>query len=403
MYDDAHMWHANGVKIGMGHWQLIRLIRWLVIGMLALGLASAGVLLALTVPPARASVHDGAFHITLAGQVSASQSQSGSNGGHVITVAQQLQAASGQYPNVLLQMNLTETVAANHAGKLTGTATLADATGQTTLFTTAVIGDIQTSGVATYQLSGAQAETGTGGALTWQGNFRATRTGALSGAAQGTLLFPAGIAASTRNAIWPGAAATTTGAANDDPTLWYLTRGAASAAYVVLVITTALGMGISTQAFDSVTQRWRVLDLHQVLTLLMLALVALHLITLVFDPFLPFSVANLIWPVGEPFHALYTALGVIGLYTLAIVTISSWVRRWLDYRTWRALHYVSAFSFVLLTLHGIFTGTDSTTAWMTATYVTSVLLIVALLLLRLAQAFTRSRQRQATLHPLTRR
>jgi methionine sulfoxide reductase heme-binding subunit len=117
----------------------------------------------------------------------------------------------------------------------------------------------------------------------------------------------------------------------------------------------------------------------------------LHLISLLLDPFISYNVANLIWPFGEPgqYRPLYVSLGVVGLYSLAVVTISSWVRRWFAYSVWRALHYVSAVSFVVLTLHGILAGTDTQTVWMIATYVTGSLLVGALLLLRIAQGWVR--------------
>ncbi|HKD74506.1 MAG TPA: ferric reductase-like transmembrane domain-containing protein, partial [Ktedonobacterales bacterium] len=302
-----------------------------------LGLACLGALIALS--PVHANATDGVFQIALTGQVSSSQIQGDPNGNHVVTVSQQLQTVAGQYPDVTLQLDFTETLDASHAGRLTGTFTLSDPTEQTTIFTGAISGALQSNGSATYHLSSPHAAAGSGGALTWQGNFAAAKQGAINGNASGVLKLPTGISAQTANAIWPGAANT---AAPSDPTLWYLTRGAASAAYVVLVVTTALGIGISTQAFDSVMQRWRVLDLHQVLTLLMLGLVALHLVTVLLDPFISYNVANLLWPFDEPgrYRPLYVSLGVVGLYTLAVVTISSWVRRWLAYGVWRALHYV---------------------------------------------------------------
>lgn len=188
-------------------------------------------------------------------------------------------------------------------------------------------------------------------------------------------------------------AATGDQGATADPTLWFLTRGAASSAYLVLIVTTILGIGISTQAFDSVTQRWRVLDLHQVLTLLMWGLIALHLVTLAVDPYLTFGVIHLFWPFGELHRPVPVALGVIGFYALAIVSLSSWVRGAIPYRWWRAMHYVSTVAFVGVTLHGMLSGTDSNTIWMVATYVTSTTAVGFLLILRLTQAVARSRPR----------
>lgn len=360
--------------------------RWLTMALAALGLALG--LGALAANAARADAGDGTFQIALSGQIASSAPQTDGT----LAVTAQLQTASGSYPAVVLQLALTERLNASGAGTFTGTAQVDDPQGMTTLYTAGVKGALTAQGVARYQLTNPQAANGgTGGVLEWQGAWRQSRQGALSANASGVLRFPTGVAASVVAAVWPGAVAASPPA---DPTLWYLTRGAASAAYILLTLTTALGIGISTQAFDSIVARWRVLDLHQVLTLTMVALVALHLVTLALDPFLAFSVEHLFWPVGEPYLAVPVGLGVLALYALAAVTLSSWLRRWLRYGAWRAIHYLSLPAFVLLTLHGLLAGTDAATPWMTAIYVTSSLLVAAMLTLRIVQA--RSRRPRAT-------
>jgi len=365
----------------------MRHVRWWLFGMAVLPLS---VMICMMLPlAAHAATRDGAFTIKLTGQVGSAQPKApDSSGTHTTTISEQMQTNAGQFPNVDLQLDLVEVIAKNKSGRLSGTAMILDQTGQTPLFSATVSGTIAVNGVVTYSLAQAQTATGNGGTLVWMGNYAATPQGALNGAATGTLVLPTGLPSGVANSVWPGTT-TQSSANNSDPTLWYVTRGAALAAYLVLVAATALGMGISTQAFDSVTQRWRVLDLHQVLTLLLLGLIALHLVTLVLDPFLPFDLGQLLVPFVTPYRSLAVAGGILGLYSLVIVTLSSYVRRWMSYGLWRALHYLSAITFVAVTLHGIFTGADTPTPWMIAVYVTSSVLIVALLVLRIVQTVVR--------------
>ncbi len=366
---------------------------WAIIGPAALALVAIGALASLAAPP-RALAAGGAFQISETGQIASSQSSgTDSQGKRVVAVSLDLITMPGHYPAVMLQLDVTEHLVTDGSGTLAGTATLSDESGQTPIFSANVAGRILTTGVTRYQLAQAHAATGSGGSLTWQGALSASSQGDLTGIGRGALQFPSGLASSLVAAIWPAVSAQYAQSASiADPTLWYVTRGAATSAYVLLIVTTVLGMGISTQAFDSVTQRWRVLDLHQVLTVLMLGLVALHLVTLALDPFLRFNVGNLFWPLGEPYRAVPVALGVIGFYALAIVTLSSWVRQQLSYGVWRALHYVSVVALVALTLHGMLAGTDSPTVWMTALYVTGSLAVIALAALRGAQSLTRVRR-----------
>src|SRR5215471_5410613 len=110
----------------------------------------------------------------------------------------------------------------------------------------------------------------------------------------------------------------------DDPTLWYITRGAAATAYLLLTAVMAFGVILSFRGLEGIMRGWRVYDLHQVLTLLLLGFVGLHLVTLYFDPYEPFGPLKLIWPFAETYRPLGTALGVLTFYLLVLVALSSW-------------------------------------------------------------------------------
>lgn len=157
-------------------------------------------------------------------------------------------------------------------------------------------------------------------------------------------------------------------AAQADPLLWYLTRTTAVSAYVTLACAVMLGMlrGVARGSGERLS--WIVDELHQVLATVFAGLVALHLITLIYDPFLPFSITNILLPVNEPYRPLAVDAGVIALYTLVIVLGSTWIRRFIPYRFWRLLHYASFVTFVLVTLHGLLAGSDTGEPWMRALY-----------------------------------
>jgi predicted ferric reductase len=173
-----------------------------------------------------------------------------------------------------------------------------------------------------------------------------------------------------------------------DPSLWYVTRAAGISAYVLLAGTVALGL-IRTIQRTAKSRHASALALvdeaHQFAALLAVAFVVVHLVALVFDPVLPFTLSNLLLPFDEPYRATATALGVLGLYALGVVALSSWVRRALPYRFWRWLHGVSFVTFALVTLHGILAGTDSGQPWMALVYWVAVILVGLLSLVRLAR------------------
>jgi sulfoxide reductase heme-binding subunit YedZ len=161
--------------------------------------------------------------------------------------------------------------------------------------------------------------------------------------------------------------------------LWYVTRAAAVSAYVLLLLAVDLGMLRSVARELSGRVSWLLDELHQFISLLAAAFVALHLLALLFDPFISFSPLNLLLPLGQPYRPLPVDLGVLALYALGVVLVSSWLRRRMSPRTWRVLHNVSFAVFFLATLHGLLAGSDAGQPWMHALYVggaASVLFLV---------------------------
>src|SRR5579884_3254280 len=129
-----------------------------------------------------------------------------------------------------------------------------------------------------------------------------------------------------------------------DPTLWYVTRAAAISAYLMFALTVVLGLLRSTLRVSrsgGAGTIWFLDEVHQFSALLAVGFLVLHLGTLVLDPVVPFGLINLVIPLNEPYQPLPTTLGVLALYTIAVVVLSSWFRRAISYGIWRALHGVS--------------------------------------------------------------
>jgi sulfoxide reductase heme-binding subunit YedZ len=184
----------------------------------------------------------------------------------------------------------------------------------------------------------------------------------------------AGLALGTRQSA--AASATTS------PVLWYLTRTMGVSAYVALSFSVILGMLRSVARKSSERISWVVDELHQFVATLSGLLVAGHLVTLALDPFLPFSIINLLLPVNEPFKPSAVAFGIFGLYSMVLLLVSSWLRKRMRYSWWRGIHYVSFFAFAMVTLHGWFAGSDSGEPWMRAIYAFATSVVLFLMLVR---------------------
>lgn len=166
-----------------------------------------------------------------------------------------------------------------------------------------------------------------------------------------------------------------TSASTANPFMWYATRAAAVSAYILLALTVVMGLARSLTRVARVRVSWLVEENHQILATITAVFVALHLLTLLFDPLIPFSLLNLVIPLGEPYSPFAVALGVIALYGMVAVLLSSWLRARMSYQSWRTLHYASFVTFWLVTLHGVFAGSDTSQPWMYTIYIVSAALV----------------------------
>jgi methionine sulfoxide reductase heme-binding subunit len=180
--------------------------------------------------------------------------------------------------------------------------------------------------------------------------------------------------------------ATLAAAATKDPFMWYVTRASATSSYITLTLLVILGLTRSMTRLNGGRVGWWLDEAHQFLALLTAGLMGLHLVSLLFDALIPFSLLNILLPVNEPYRAVPVAIGVFSMYGMVIVLASSWLRRRVGQKTWRRLHYLSFFAFAGVTLHGILAGTDSSQPWMIFIYVAASLAVGLLTFLRI---FTR--------------
>jgi predicted ferric reductase len=148
-------------------------------------------------------------------------------------------------------------------------------------------------------------------------------------------------------------------AANSVQALWYVTRAAGIVAYLLLWLSTAWGLAVSNKIFDPILQRAFTYDAHEFLSLLAIGFTALHIVVLLADRYLPFSVAQVLVPFAAPYRPVWVGVGVIGLYLTLLVTITFYLRRWIGIKTFRAIHYLSFMAYAAVTLHGWFAGTDT--------------------------------------------
>jgi predicted ferric reductase len=166
-------------------------------------------------------------------------------------------------------------------------------------------------------------------------------------------------------------------------TLWYLTRTTAVAAYVTLTLSVMLGLLRTIARASSESISWMVDELHAFVATLAGLCVAGHLLTIRLDNYVIYTWHTLLIPGDGPYRPTAVNLGIFAFYLLVLLLLSSWLRRYIPYRTWRLVHYLSFVAFVLVTLHGWLAGSDAGEPWMRALYVGGAAGVGYLTLMRL--------------------
>lgn len=142
---------------------------------------------------------------------------------------------------------------------------------------------------------------------------------------------------------------------------WITSRAAGGAALLLASASVALGLMMSSQRKSPNRRDLR--SLHEVLSLTTLALVALHGVSLLGDSFLRPGLAGIAIPFAGVYRPLWTGLGIVAGYGLALLGFSYYLRDRIGAARWRKLHRFTALFWLLAVVHTIGAGSDATQAW----------------------------------------
>ena len=172
---------------------------------------------------------------------------------------------------------------------------------------------------------------------------------------------------------------------------WYLARASGIVAWVLLVASLVWGVLLATRVLKPHDRPAWLLDLHRWLGGLAMAMVGLHIGSLIGDSFVHFGLADVLVPFASGWRPAPVALGVLSLYLLAAVEVTSLAMRKLSRRAWRGVHLTSYGLVWLVSLHAGLAGTDVVNLAYRA--VAAVLLVAALGATYVALLAPRRRQR----------
>lgn len=171
---------------------------------------------------------------------------------------------------------------------------------------------------------------------------------------------------------------------------WYVARSSGLVGWTLLTASVLWGLAISTKAttFGRRPKPAWTLDLHRYLGGLATIFTALHVSAIVADSYLHFDLASILVPFASSWRPGAVAWGVVGLYLLAAVEVTSLARKRLPRRLWRMTHFASFPLFLSATAHAVTAGTDGRSYVFITIASTAVAAVAGLTALRIQQATT---------------
>jgi predicted ferric reductase len=140
-------------------------------------------------------------------------------------------------------------------------------------------------------------------------------------------------------------------------TWWYTARAGGIVAWALTSLAVIGGLQLSTRLARRPASAW-VLDVHRFVAGLAVAFCGVHLLGLALDTFIGFGPTELFVPFVSSYRSGAVALGIVALYLLLAIELTSLAMRRMSRRVWHTIHLSSYALFAFATVHGLTAGAD---------------------------------------------
>jgi len=145
--------------------------------------------------------------------------------------------------------------------------------------------------------------------------------------------------------------------------LWLVSRGSGLVLLALFSLVLVLGVATRTGAAPGQWPRFVVAELHRTLSLFAVALLALHVVTAILDPYVSIGWLATVVPFISPYRTFAIGLGALAVDLAGAVLVTSLARRRLGYRSWRALHWLAYLAWPVAFAHSLRAGNDQGIWW----------------------------------------
>ena len=145
--------------------------------------------------------------------------------------------------------------------------------------------------------------------------------------------------------------------------LWFVSRGTGLVLLVLFSLVVVLGVATSSGSASRRWPRFSIAEMHRTLSLFGIALLVLHVVTAILDPYVTIGWASTLLPFASPYRTAAIGLGTLAVDFAGAVLITSLFRHRLKFRTWRAVHWLAYLAWPAAFAHSLTAGNDLGIWW----------------------------------------
>lgn len=166
---------------------------------------------------------------------------------------------------------------------------------------------------------------------------------------------------------------------------WLVIRASGVIAWALLSAVVFWGLFLRTRIMGTKATPVSLLHMHRWLGALALGALTIHLVALLIDPVVKFSLAQIFIPGIAPWQPLPVALGTLALWFMLPVSLIGRIRTKLGKKgntLFKRSHVIAYFAWPLATAHYVLAGTDAMAEWSIALIISVATVLIFLLLAR---------------------
>jgi sulfoxide reductase heme-binding subunit YedZ len=158
---------------------------------------------------------------------------------------------------------------------------------------------------------------------------------------------------------------------------------------VLLSVAVVLGVGSRAGRPLFGLPRFAVTAVHNNASLIAMALLAVHIGTLLADPYAQLRLFDLVLPFAGRYRPVWLGLGTLGSDLLLAVLVTSLLRHRLGWRAWRGVHWLAYAAWPVALAHTLGDGTDNGSGWLWGLSASCTVAVVAAVIWRTSTGFGR--------------